>query len=113
MAAGVVARELGLELYRVDLVRLAARCAGDPARALDELFGAAEDGRLALLFTELDALVARREAPSHDGLLDALAQRLDAFDGLAILSIRHAASLAPALDRHPAMRLSFPIPDEA
>ncbi|HEY0992021.1 MAG TPA: AAA family ATPase, partial [Kofleriaceae bacterium] len=114
MAAGVVARELGVELYRVDLARLAARCAGDPGRVLDDLFAAAEDGRLALLFTEIDALVARRSAaPSDDRLLDALAHRLAAFDGLAILSIRHAGALAPALDRFPAMRLGFPVPDEA
>jgi SpoVK/Ycf46/Vps4 family AAA+-type ATPase len=114
MAAGVVARELGVELYRVDLARLAARCAGDPERVLDDLFAAAEDGRLALLFTELDALVARRPAaPPDDRLLDALAHRLAAFDGLAILSSRHAGALAPALDRLPAMRLGFPVPDEA
>jgi ATP-dependent 26S proteasome regulatory subunit len=100
MAAGAVARELGLELYRVDLARLART--PNAERALDELFAAAEDGRIALLFTELDATP----------LLDALAHRLDAFDGLAILSTHRTCSIAPALDRLPAMRLTFPIPDE-
>jgi ATP-dependent 26S proteasome regulatory subunit len=100
MAASVVARELDLELYRVDVARL-ARTAG-AERTLDELFSAAEDGRLALLFTELDA----------GPLVDALASRLVAFDGLAILSTRRTGSIAPALDRLSAMRLSFPIPDE-
>lgn len=122
MAAGVVARELGLELYRVDLARLLSRPTGEAEHILDELFGAAEDGRFMLLFGELDALETRRTlAPSGDrdarAVIDYLAQRLDGFDGIAILSSDHAAALGPALglalDRLAVLRLRFPVPDEA
>jgi SpoVK/Ycf46/Vps4 family AAA+-type ATPase len=117
MAAGVVARELGFELYRVDLARLLSRPAGEAEHILDELFAAAEDGRFMLLFRGLDALETRRPRALDDAdpgqVAEYLAQRLDAFDGIAIVATRHGGPLDPALDRLPVMRLRFPVPDEA
>jgi len=113
LVAGLIARELGLELYRVDLATLLAKWGGEAAKHLGELFEAAEEGRLMLLFDDADALIARRREPG--GSIDHLLQRLDAFDGVAIVTTRleDPDAIDPAFERRLAMRLRFPFPDEA
>ena len=60
MVAGVIARELGLELYRVDLSRIISKWIGETEKNLGALFDAAEDGQVMLLFDEADSLFAKR-----------------------------------------------------
>ncbi len=126
MAAGLVARELGRALYRVELARLGARGDGEAEAELGELFDAAQDGRWVLLFDAVGGLFAHRGeagAGGHRTHLEreALLRRLDAFDGVAILTTQLDAStdpaFAPAFDpvlrRRRSIRLRFPLPDEA
>ena len=60
MVAGVIARELGLELYQVDLSRVVSKWIGETEKNLARVFDAAEDGHVMLLFDEADSLFAKR-----------------------------------------------------
>jgi hypothetical protein len=118
LVAGVVARELGYELYRVDLSRVTSKWLGETEKNLAEVFDAAEDGRCILLFDEADSLFARRTAvrtsnDRHANLeVNYLLQRLDTFEGIAILTTNASSSIDPAFKRRLSFRLSFPFPDE-
>ncbi|HSN24666.1 MAG TPA: ATP-binding protein, partial [Kofleriaceae bacterium] len=60
MVAGLIARELGLELYRVDLARVVSKWIGETEKNLAEVFDAAEAGQAVILFDEADSLFAKR-----------------------------------------------------
>lgn len=122
-AASLVARELGLELYRVDLARLLSRTGAE--NAIAELFDAAEDGGFLLLLDGVEPWFASRfdassDAPTGGRDVDYLLARLDAFEGLAILTCQLEDSIddrleigriEAALRRRPALRLHFAFPD--
>ncbi|HEY5938870.1 MAG TPA: ATP-binding protein, partial [Kofleriaceae bacterium] len=118
MVAGLVARELGLELYRIDLSRVVSKWLGETEKHLAEVFDAAEDGQVVLLFDEADSLFARRTEvrTSNDRYanleVNYLLQRLDSFEGIAILTTNLDGSIDPAFKRRMSMRLHFPFPDE-
>ena len=118
MIAGLIARELGLELYRVDLAKVMSKWVGETEKNLGEVFDAAEDGRLMLLFDEADSLFAKRSEvkSSNDRYanleVNYLLQRLDAFEGVAILTTNLEGSIDPAFKRRLSMRMYFPFPDE-
>ncbi len=118
MVAGLIARELGLELYRVDLAKVMSKWIGETEKHLGELFDAAEDGRIMLLFDEADSLFAKRSEvkSSNDRYanleVNYLLQRLDAFEGVAVLTTNLDGSIDPAFKRRLSMRLLFPFPDE-
>jgi len=118
MVAGVIARELGLELYQVDLSKVVSKWIGETERNLSAIFDASEDGQVVLLFDEADSLFAKRTEvkSSNDRYanleVNYLLQRLDAFDGIAILTTNFGGSIDPALKRRLAFRLLFPFPDE-
>ncbi len=118
LVASLIARELGLELYRVDLAKVMSKWVGETEKNLGEVFDAAEDGRLMLLFDEADSLFAKRSEvkSSNDRYanleVNYLLQRLDAFEGVAILTTNLEGSIDPAFKRRLSMRLYFPFPDE-
>jgi len=118
LVAGVIARELGLDLYQVDLSKLMSKWLGETERNLAAVFDAAEDGQVILLFDEADSLFAKRTEvrSSNDRYanleVNYLLQRLDAFEGIAILTTNASGSIDPAFKRRLSFRLSFPFPDE-
>jgi DNA replication protein DnaC len=118
MVAGVIARELGLDLYRVDLSKVMSKWVGETEKNLGEVFDAAEEGQFMLLFDEADSLFAKRsEVKSANDRyanleVNYLLQRLDSFEGLAILTTNLEGSIDPAFKRRLSMRLYFPFPDE-
>jgi hypothetical protein len=118
LVAGVIARELGLDLYRVDLSKLMSKWLGETERNLAAIFDAAEDGQVILLFDEADSLFAKRTEvrSSNDRYanleVNYLLQRLDTFEGIAILTTNAVRSIDPAFKRRLSFRLSFPFPDE-
>jgi len=119
MAAEVVARALGYELWRVDLSRVVSKWIGETEKNLATVFDAAEDGEIVLLFDEADSLFAKRTdvKSSHDRSANLetnyLLQRLDAFTGIAILTTNHGTAIDPAFRRRLSMQAVFPFPDEA
>ncbi len=118
LVAGVIARELGLDLYQVDLSKVMSKWIGETERNLATVFDAAEDGQAILLFDEADSLFAKRTEvrSSNDRYanleVNYLLQRLDAFEGIAILTTNFGGSIDPAFKRRLSFRLSFPFPDE-
>ncbi len=118
LVAGVIARELGLDLYRVDLSKVMSKWIGETERNLATVFDAAEDGHVILLFDEADSLFAKRTEvrSSNDRYanleVNYLLQRLDSFEGIAIMTTNFGTSIDPAFKRRLSFRLSFPFPDE-
>lgn len=118
MVAGALARELGLDLYRVDLSRILSKWMGETERNLANVFSAAEDGHAIILFDEADSLFTKRtEVKSsndrHANLeVNYLLQRLDTFVGIAILTTNFGSSIDAAFKRRLSFRLTFPVPDE-
>jgi len=118
LVAGVIARELGLDLYRVDLSKVMSKWIGETERNLATIFDAAQDGQVILLFDEADSLFAKRTEvrSSNDRYanleVNYLLQRLDAFEGIAMLTTNSGGSIDPAFKRRLSFQLSFPFPDE-
>ncbi|HET9625810.1 MAG TPA: ATP-binding protein [Kofleriaceae bacterium] len=117
MVAGMIAGELGLELYRVDLSAVTSKWLGETEKHLAELFDAAEGGEIVLLFDEADSLFTKRTEveSSHDRHANLqtnyLLQRLDDFTGIALLTTNSDASIDDAFKRRLSFRLQFPFPD--
>jgi hypothetical protein len=109
MAAEVIANELQLNLYRIDLSAVVSKYIGETEKNLRRLFDAAEDGGAILFFDEADALFGKRSEvkDSHDRYanieINYLLQRIEAYSGLAIL----ATNLKQAIDTAFLRRLRF------
>ncbi len=118
MVAGVIARDLGLELYRVDVSRITSKWIGETEKNLGALFDAAEDGQVMLLFDEADSLFAKRtevktSVDKYANMeVNYLLQRLDSFEGIAILTTNFGNAIDPAFKRRLTYRVTFPFPDE-
>ncbi|KFA94821.1 ATP-binding protein [Archangium violaceum] len=116
MAAEVLARRLGLELYRVDLSGVVSKYIGETEKNLRRVFDAAESGGAVLLFDEADALFGKRGEvkDSHDRYANLevsyLLQRMESFHGLAILTTNRRSALDQAFLRRLRFILDFPMP---
>lgn len=119
LAAGLVARELGLDLYRVDLSQVASKWIGETEKNLGRIFDAVDDGQAVILFDEADSLFSKRgqvktAVDRHSNMeVNYLLARLDSFEGIAILTTNLAGSMDRAFKRRLGMRVEFPFPDEA
>jgi SpoVK/Ycf46/Vps4 family AAA+-type ATPase len=104
-AAEALARDLNLDLFRVDLSAVISKYIGETEKNLGRLFDAAEVGGAVLLFDEADALLGKRSEvkDSHDRYaqieLAYLLQRIEASAGIAILAIKPATRPSPAVLR--------------
>jgi hypothetical protein len=119
MAAEVLARELRLDLYRIDLSSVVSKYIGETEKNLRKVFDAAEEGGAILLFDEADALFGKRSEvkDSHDRYANIevsyLLQRMEAYRGLAILTTNLKDSLDQAFLRRLRFIVQFPFPDAA
>ena len=119
MAAEVIANELGLSLYRIDLSAVVSKYIGETEKNLRKLFDAAEDGGAILFFDEADALFGRRSEvkDSHDRYanieVNYLLQRLESFHGLAILATNMKSALDSSFLRRIRFVVNFPFPGVA
>jgi predicted kinase len=119
MAAEVLARELELDLYRIDLSQVVSKYIGETEKNLSRVFDAAEEGGAVLLFDEADALFGKRTEvkDSHDRYANIevsyLLQRMEAYRGLAILTTNMKSALDAAFMRRIRFIVQFPFPDAA
>ena len=119
MAAEVLANDLRLDLYRIDLSQLVSKYIGDTEKHVRQVFDAAEGGGAILLFDEADALFGKRSdvKDSHDRYANIevsyLLQRMEAYRGLAILTSNMSHALDPAFARRIRFIVHFPFPDAA
>ncbi|HMM41208.1 MAG TPA: ATP-binding protein, partial [Thermomicrobiales bacterium] len=117
MAAEVLANALGLDLYRIDLSQVVSKYIGETEKNLGRLFDAAQGGGVILLFDEADALFGKRSEvrDSHDRYANIevsyLLQRMESYDGLAILTTNLKGALDPAFMRRIRFVVQFPFPD--
>jgi len=121
MAAEVLANELGLDLYRIDLSQVVSKYIGETEKTLRSIFDAAEDTGALLLFDEADALFGKRTEvrDSHDRFANIevsyLLQRIEAFRGrgLTLLTTNMRSALDGAFMRRIRYIVNFPFPDVA
>jgi hypothetical protein len=119
MAAEVLANELRLDLYRIDLSSVVSKYIGETEKNLRRVFDTAEQGGAILFFDEADALFGKRSEvkDSHDRYsnieINYLLQRMEAYRGLAILATNVKSSLDSAFLRRIRFVINFPFPDEA
>ncbi len=119
MAAEVIANDLRLNLYRIDLSAVVSKYIGETEKNLSRLFDAAEDGGSILFFDEADALFGKRSEvkDSHDRYanieINYLLQRMEAYSGLAILATNMKGALDPAFLRRLRFVVNFPFPAPA
>jgi SpoVK/Ycf46/Vps4 family AAA+-type ATPase len=117
MAAEVLANELRLDLYRIDLSQVVSKYIGETEKNLRRVFDAADDGGAVLLFDEADALFGKRSEvkDSHDRYANIevsyLLQRMEAYRGLAILTTNLKSAVDSAFLRRLRFVIEFPFPD--
>ncbi|MEX8521099.1 MAG: ATP-binding protein [Leptothrix sp. (in: b-proteobacteria)] len=116
MAAEVIANDLRLDLYRIDLSSVISKYVGETEGNLRRVFDAAEDGGAILFFDECDALFGKRSEvkDSHDRynniLTNYLLQRIESYQGLAILATNMKSALDTAFVRRLRFIIEFPFP---
>lgn len=119
MAAQVIAAELQMDLFRVDLARVVSKYIGETAKHLSEVFARASRMSAILLFDEADALFAKRTEvkDAHDRYANAdtsyLLQLLEEFQGLALLTTNKRGNIDPAFYRRLRYVFEFPKPGAA
>jgi SpoVK/Ycf46/Vps4 family AAA+-type ATPase len=117
MAAEVLANDLKLDLYRIDLSQVVSKYIGETEKNLRQVFDAAEGGGAVLLFDEADALFGKRSEvkDSHDRYanieISYLLQRMETYGGLAILTTNMKGALDQSFLRRIRFIVQFPFPD--
>ena len=118
LSAEALARELGLDLYRIDLAGIVSKYIGETEKNLDRVFTAAENANAVLFFDEADALFGKRSEvkDAHDRYANIeiayLLQKMEQFDGLAILATNLKQNLDEAFARRLTFTVTFPFPEE-
>ncbi|MEO8707338.1 MAG: ATP-binding protein, partial [Kofleriaceae bacterium] len=117
MAAGLIAGELGLDLYQIDLSRMVSKFIGETEKNLSQVFDAAETGHVVLLFDEADSLFSKRtdvktSTDRYANLeVNYLLQRMESFTGITILTTNFDSAIDDAFRRRLAFRIAFPLPE--
>ena len=119
MVAGLIAAELDLDLYQIDLSKVVSKWIGETEKQLANVFDAAEAGHALLLFDEADALFGHRTTEMKGATdryanleVNFLLQRIENFGGVVILTTNLDASIDKALKRRLGAHVVFPHPDD-
>ncbi len=118
MAAEVIAHELRLDLYRIDLSQIVSKYIGETEKNLDRIFHAAENSNAILFFDEADALFGKRSEvrDSHDRYanieISYLLQKMEEYQGISVLATNLRQNLDEAFVRRLQAIVEFPFPDE-
>jgi hypothetical protein len=117
MAAQVLAAELGLDLFRVDLATVVSKYIGETEKNLDRIFAAADGSNAVLFFDEADALFGKRSevSDSHDRYANIevayLLQRMEGYPGAVILATNFKQNIDDAFVRRLDFVIDFPFPE--
>jgi hypothetical protein len=118
LTAEVIAGQLGLDLYVIDLSTVVDKYIGETEKNLDRIFSEADRVNGVLLFDEADAIFGKRSEvrDARDRYANVevayLLQRMERFEGLAILTTNLRANLDDAFTRRIDVMVDFPVPDE-
>jgi AAA+ superfamily predicted ATPase len=119
MAALAVAKELGVQVLRIDLSRIVSKYIGETEKNIERVFDDARRSGAALLMDEAEALLGKRSEvkDAHDRYANIevayLLQRMEAYDGLAILTTNLLQNVDAAFVRRLRFIIDFPRPDAA
>lgn len=119
MAAGIMAGELGLDLYKIDLSTVVSKYIGETEKNLARIFAEAESSDVILFFDEADALFGKRSEvrDSHDRYanieINYLLQKMEEHEGVAILATNFRKNMDDAFVRRMHFTVEFPFPNEA
>ena len=119
MAAQVLAKELGLDIYRVDLSQIGSKYIGETEKNLGKVFDAARFSNAILFFDEADALFTKRTdvSNSNDKYANAetayLLQKIEEYPGLSVLATNVMQNFDPAFKRRMTFMIPVEQPDEA
>lgn len=119
MAAGILAHDLGLDLYKIDLSGVVSKYIGETEKNLERIFGEAQDSNAILFFDEADALFGKRSEvkDAHDRYANIeiayLLQRTEEYSGLVILASNVKKNMDEAFVRRLHFTVDFPFPEEA
>ena len=117
LAASILAAELGLDLFKIDLSQVVSKYIGETEKNLDRIFTAAEDSSAILFFDEADALFGKRSEvrDSHDRYANVevsyLLQKMEEHEGIAVLATNLRQHLDDAFVRRLSSVVEFPFPD--
>ena len=117
MAAGILARELALDLYQIDLSRIVSKYIGETEKNLDRIFEDARASNAMLFFDEADALFGKRSAikDAHDRYANIevayLLQKMEEREGVTILATNLRANIDDAFLRRIRFVIEFPMPE--
>jgi hypothetical protein len=118
MAAEVIARELHLDLYKIDLSQVVSKYIGETEKNLDRIFREARASYAILFFDEADALFGKRSEvkDAHDRYANIevgyLLQKMEEYDGIAVLATNLRHHMDDAFVRRMHVIIEFPFPDE-
>lgn len=119
LSASLIAQALGLELFRIDLANVVSKYIGETEKNLDKVFRAAYRSNAVLFFDEADALFGKRTEvkDAHDRYANVetsyLLQKLESFDGLAVLATNLKKNIDAAFMRRIDIQVDFPFPNTA
>lgn len=118
MAAGIIAGEVGLDLYKIDLSGIVSKYIGETEKNLKKIFKEAETSNAILFFDEADALFGKRSEvkDSHDRYanieINYLLQKMEEHEGIVILATNFKKNMDEAFLRRLHFTIEFPLPDE-
>jgi SpoVK/Ycf46/Vps4 family AAA+-type ATPase len=118
MAAEIIAGELSLDLYKIDLSSMVSKYIGETEKNLARVFHEAETSNAILFFDEADALFGKRSEvrDSHDRYANIevgyLLQRMEEYEGVVILATNFRRNMDEAFVRRLRYTVDFPFPDE-
>ncbi|MCB2179910.1 AAA family ATPase [bacterium] len=118
LAAQIIANELGIDLYRIDLSTVVSKYVGETEKNLEKIFSEASESNAILFFDEADTIFGKRsevkDAQDRYANLEVgyLLQRMESYNGLAILATNLKANLDDAFTRRLQFIINFPFPDE-
>jgi len=119
MSAEIIANELGLDLYKIDLSSVVSKYIGETEKNLDRIFREGQTSNAILFFDEADALFGKRSEvrDSHDRYANIeiayLLQKMDEYDGVVILATNLRKNMDDAFARRMHFSVEFPLPDAA
>jgi SpoVK/Ycf46/Vps4 family AAA+-type ATPase len=117
MAAGVLARELALDLYKIDLSTVVSKYIGETEKQLSRIFHQAQSSNAVLFFDEADALFGKRtevkDAHDHYANVEVayLLQKMEEYEGIVILATNYRKNMDDAFTRRMHHIVEFPFPD--
>jgi SpoVK/Ycf46/Vps4 family AAA+-type ATPase len=119
LAAGILARDLGLEIYKVDLSTVVSKYIGETEKNINKIFAEAREINAILFFDEADAIFGKRSEvkDSHDRYANIevsyLLQKMEEHEGIVIMATNLSNNIDDAFVRRMHFIVEFPFPDEA